>query len=355
MSTTPDPERDAQPAEDDLGVAATLPSSRGRRGRPPRGEGERRRVVARLGPRRTFALLVVVVLALAAVPAVASTLRKTPRDKVGISYGGGPFEGSHYQRTVEPGSALFVNGIGDELYLYPADQRNYIVSADDQVTAPTGDRVQVGFQVAVYYTLNTDRLREFHEQLGLRYQAYTSDGWDRLIDDTFRQQIETALQEQSRRHDVAELFGDADVLLDLQDEVEATLSERLERALGARFFCAPTFRPGRSCDDPTFVVKRIDIPTSVVDAFETNRTSAAAIETRENEVAQREAEARGIEALTAALEAAGDDYVLLKAIESGQITFWVLPDGGVSITAPSGQGGPAEAPEAPEVPTTGGG
>jgi hypothetical protein len=35
------------------------------------------------------------------------------------------------------------------------------------------------------------------------------------------------------------------------------------------------------------------------------------------------------------LAAAGDDYVLLKAIESGKIDFWVLPkDSGVTLTTP---------------------
>ena len=73
------------------------------------------------------------------------------------------------------------------------------------MVAPTSDRVTVSYQVAVYYKLNTDELRAFHEQLGLRYQAYTDDGWDALIADTLRQQIEAALQEETRRHTVADL------------------------------------------------------------------------------------------------------------------------------------------------------
>jgi SPFH domain / Band 7 family len=360
---------DIKTAPDELGapapLAEPLPAARA----PRRGDGGWRSRAPRSW--RWLLLVPVLLIALALVPTFVSGLAKTPRDRVGISYGGGPFEGVHFQRIVEPGSNLFFNGFFDHLYLYPSDQVNYIVPAQsapsaqqaqaqgeqqaqgnqpavDAVAAPTRDRVQVSYQIAVYFKLNTDELRDFHEQLGLRYRAYTTDGWNSLIRDTFRQQIENALQEETRKVDVADLVGNADLLVELQDSVQAKLTQRLEDALGNRFFCAPTFRPGGECGDPTFVIKRLDIPSSVAKAFEDVRTSEIQIQTKENEVRQREAEARAI----AALGLSGQEYDILKAIESGKITFWVLDgEGGITITGPDARAG-SGSPSTPSATTT---
>lgn len=347
----------AEGDESALGTAATLSKAEAA-GRATKGAGEPRKSSSSSGggrrrrPAIGLAGVIAIVLLLAAIPLLRSTFQRTPRDRVGISYGGGPIEGVHFQKIVQPGSGLFLNGLFDSLFLYPSDQLNYILAdtpgtdgkegTDDAVVAPTSDRVTVSYQVAVYYKLNTDKLREFHEELGLRYEAYTDSGWDRLVRDTLRQQIESALQEETRRHPVADLYGDAELLVEIQNGIQATLSERLDAALGDRYFCGPTFSTGGECGDPTFIIKRTDIPKSVADAFESNRTSDVLIATKENEVLQREQEARGIAALSAALQEAGPAYVLLKAIESGKINFWVLPDdGSVNLTAPGATTAPA--------------
>lgn len=354
--TPPPTDRPDSPQPAGLGAAPTLSKaeSEGRAAGP----GAKARTVRprrfRPGAGLGTVLVLALVVVFALVPLVGSALKKTPRDRVGISYGGGPIEGAHFQKIVEPGSSLFFNGLFDPLYLYPADQQNYIISrsagqsddtASDSVVAPSKDRVAIEYQVAVYYKLNTDKLRAFHEELGLKYQAFTTKGWNDLIRDTFRQQIENALQEQTRRYDVADVYGNADLLVTVQSEVQRTLSERLKAALGDQFFCAPTFRPGGECTDPTFIIKRADIPESVAAAYETNRTSQVLVTTRENEVLQREQEARGIQALADALAQAGPAYVLMKAIESGKIDFWVLPsDGNITLAGPDGAAGTTAPP-----------
>lgn len=354
---TDGPRSPGDPGEiDPLGAAPTRPAGRTagraeRSGSGPGGGNRRPRRLARVLRSRPLAkigLVVLLVVALALVPSVISSLQKTPRNMVGISYGGGPVEAAHFQRVVQPGSGLFFNGLFDPLYLYPSDTQTYIVSkvkgqgtvADpDSIVAPTKDRVQVEYQVAIYFKLNSDRLRDFHEQLGLRYSGYTASGWNKLIQDTFRQQVENALQEETRKYDVADLYGNAEDLAALQDSVEEKLSKGLVGALGAPLFCGPTFTAGGECGSPTFIIKKLDIPDSVVTAFEGNRTSAIEVLTSQNEIAQRAAEAQAIEALNQGLAEAGMPYVLLRAIESGKISFWVLPsDSGVTLQAPATPG-----------------
>jgi regulator of protease activity HflC (stomatin/prohibitin superfamily) len=327
---------------DMLGAAATIavgPETKraGKGPRGPRGPRTRRSLL------RSLLVVAVPVVLLAFVPLLWSSLEKTPRDKVGISYGGGPIEGSHFQRIVQPGSSLFFNGFFDVLYLYPADQQNYIISkvttegeaGVDFVAAPSKDRVQVQYQIATYFKLNTDRLRQFHEELGLKFRAYTTPGWNDLIHNTFRQQIEAALQQETRRYEVAELFGDAERLVELQRAVQSSVTEKLRTALGEDFFCAATFKPGGECAPVTLIVKKIDIPDNVAKAFEDVRVSEAQIQTKLNEIQQREAEAKAIDALNDALAEHGDLYVLIKAIEKGSINFWVLPtDSGLTLQTP---------------------
>jgi hypothetical protein len=296
------PDIDAESGPSPLGAAEPIVVERSRGGNGGSGGG-RSWKAPRIKPSWWLLGVIVVIILLALTPAFISGLKKTPRNRIGISYGGGPFEATHYQRTVQPGSGLFFNGFFDPLYLYPSDQQNYIVSAQkgvgatskpDSIIAPTKDRVQ-----ATYHT--------------------------------FRQQIENSLQEETRQVDVADLFGNADLLVNLQDRIQNKLSQRLNAALGEKFFCAPTFKPGGKCGDPTFIIKAVNIPASVAKAFQDNRTSGIQILTKQNEIAQRQAEAQAI----AALGMTGDQYTKLKAIEGGKTNFWILPDeSGITVTGP---------------------
>lgn len=351
------------------------------------GDGEKRRRLPRIRPGLTAAIVFAFIILFAFVPLVSSSLQKTPKDRVGISYGGGPIEGAHFQKIVMPGSSLFFNGWFDSLYLYPADQQNYIVSgpaagADagqtkggdasaagnatsgsastvtgQPVVAPSKDRVQVTYQAAVYYRLNIDELRSFHENFGLRYQAFTDSGWRNLIQDTLRQQLEAALLEETRRYAVSDIYGDVDVLLKIQTAVQDTLSDRLGDAMGGQYFCAPTYERGGECGNPTFVVKSVDVPERVRVAFEENKRATIGIDTRTSEAEQRRIEAEGVKVLNEALGANGNVYALLRAIESGKINFWVVPEGnGLNLGAPGTDGG-TETPATPgaDAGTTAGG
>lgn len=307
-----------------------------------------RRPVRRFTVRRVIALsaaAAVGLFALGAILGALTGLKKTPRDEIGISYGGGPFEGQHFQGVIQPGHGLFENGMYDHLYLYPVTQRNYIISKNptegdrhevDFIPAPSADRIEVDFEVATYFKLNTDKLREFHENIGLKYAAWTEDGWLQMLNDSFRQQIENSIQEEARKYPVTQIYSDPSTLATIQREVGTVLKERVTDVLGDEYFCGPTFIPGRGdCPDFGFVIKRVSIPANVVASYQAIKVSENQIQVRRNEVQQAKLQAEAIRELNQALAEAGDRYVMLKAVESGKVTFWVVPPGkGLDLQGP---------------------
>lgn len=273
--------------------------------------------------------------------------KKTPQSHIGLSYGGGPFEGEHFQQVVSPGHGLFFNGWFDKLYLYPVTQRNYIISKSgvegdrghaDFVPAPSSDRIEVDFEVAVYFKLNLNKLQEFHEQIGLKYHAWTDDGWDQMLNDSFRQQIENLIQEEARSYSVAAIYADPGILIQIQNDVERQLQGRVAEVLGNSYFCGPAFVEGEPCSPISFVIKRVTLPENVVASYQSIKVSENNIQVKQNEVLQAELQAKAVTVLNEALEAAGnsESYVLLKAIESGKISFWVIPSGAdLALTTPA--------------------
>lgn len=259
-------------------------------------------------------------------------------DERSVCYGGGLFEERDYQGTLDPGTNNQFTGWGDHCYKYPTGQRNYIasekknegdVAGGEAFVAPSKDRVQMKYQVAVYFKLNTNNLSTFHEDLGIKYKAWEDEGWKKMLSDSFRQQIQGSIGDESRKYDAQDLYASAEVREKLSTGIGSTLKANINRSFGKEYFCGVGFVHGKDkCPEFTFVIKDISPKNKgVIAAYEENKKSEIKVKSKENEIKQRAAEAKSIEELNAALEKSGPNYVLLKAIESGKIDFWVLPQG----------------------------
>ena len=269
----PDPSRGRDHPElnpdDTLGAAATLPGVRSEEARAQRRAKRRRRVrLPTLEPRRLAIVVTVVVFGLALIPYVMAGFAKTPKDKIGLSYGGGLFEANHFQKVVEPGSDLFFNGWADKLYLYPAGEivflPNRAVGKEGEVATElsgmTSDGTKIDYEVMMYFTLNRSTIRDFHERLGHRFKADTGEGWLHLLNSTIGKQFEPVLQSASLKVTSKQIASDPELLERMSTEVETALNARLTRTLGGPYFCSPQYREGQPCGDVRVVINAAHLP-----------------------------------------------------------------------------------------------
>lgn len=292
--------------------------------------------------KRPVVLLAIVLLG-AALAGCASV--NTAADEVCLAYSGGPVEGTKYQGTYGPGSGLKWQGVADKSYCYPTTTRDYIVSSAanegdragvDHITATSYDKIEVKWEVAVYFKLNTAEgmIRKFHENSGLKFHAWKDDGWDELLNNTLRQQLENAIQRESRLISSDELASgiikadegnpavqptteNESVIDRVQNGIAAGLKENVNRVLGDDYFCGPTQNYGdKECPDLKVVLKRPTLPDGVMEAFQNQRTSEEGITTAENNARIAEEKARGQALSQTAAGQLTPEYLRLKEIEA---------------------------------------
>lgn len=244
----------------------------------------------------TRSIVVLVILATAVLGGFGTFLqgwKAVPVDKVALHYTGGPIQGQRFKEVVAPGTSTNFYGLFERLYELPATQRSYIMSKDaaqgdsrraEYVGAPSADKVMTEWESATYFKLNTrpDVLRRFFEQICLRYSCtdlQPGGGWDRMLADTFRQQIVAAIQAEARRHPSEDIYANADTLRVMQTNVGATLKQRVNDVLGGEYFCGPGYQAESSgCPEFTFVIKEVTLPANVRDQYNANRASALAVD-----------------------------------------------------------------------------
>lgn len=242
------------------------------------------------------ALVVVVTLATVVIGGSRTVMqgwKAVPVDKVALHYTGGPIQGERFKSVVAPGTGTQFYGLFERLYELPATQRTYIMSKDasqgdarraEYVGAPSADKVMTEWESATYFTLNTrpDVLRRFFEQICLKYNCtdlQPGGGWDRMLADTFRQQIVAAIQTEARRHPSEDIYANADTFRLMQANVGSTLKQRVNDVLGGEYFCGPGYDAAKSgCPEFSFVIKEVTLPANVRDQYNANRASALAVD-----------------------------------------------------------------------------
>jgi hypothetical protein len=282
--------------------------------------------------------------------------KSVPVDKVGLHYTGGPLEGQHFVKSVNPGTRTKFYGLLESLYELPATQRNYIVSKHagegdrreaDVIQAPSREGVIFDFEAATYFKLNTDDrvVRQFFEQVCLKYHCTDlseGGGWDRMLNDTLRQQLESSIQDQARRFSTDDLANNPDALKAIQDAIAPEIKERVDSVIGGDYFCGPGFDRAHPsvCPDFTFIIKKVTAPQSIRDNYAAVKASQIAISQAQNEAERKKVEAQGEAAKQDALRQAQSltpeqiDFVRAQAMATcaaNSNCTLVITDGGTNV------------------------
>lgn len=278
-------------------------------------------------PRRTTAAL-----ALAATTVLAGCSISTGPDQAGLLYDAGPFSSTTFDTCVDPGQREF-HGPADHTYAYPAGQRTFTFSKADTAdmgtaTVVSSDDLELTVTGLVTFQLNVDceTLRQFHEDLGLKYKAHTDTGWSDLLLDYIGQPLNRALDDATKSYAWRDLYTSADAKAEWEVEVAERLSRYIKEQGGEDFFISPTYKGKGKPGAPQLTLQQPTPPKEVRDALTAAQEAVEKTTAQEAENARVEAELEAIEDLVDVLGPEG--YILYQALKDGKVDFLPVPTGG---------------------------
>lgn len=268
------------------------------------------------------------VLGLTALVLSLAACGSTTADTVGLHYGGGPIEGDHFEKIVEPGSGSQFLGPMDRIVRLPINQRDYTFceetrkDSDDRgcdtkpikVTALGG--ADVGISGGVTFELNTgseEILLDFYNEVCRKFDCagkggVNSDGWAEMLRVNMRGPLEDALQEEIRGYSVDALYAGVpaegeetseeealSTLTKVSDAIESRLKETINKYAGGDFFCGPGYDRSKpdECPNFEFVITEVTPSKEVREAFNKNVASRQAVIDARNRADAEIIEAQG--------------------------------------------------------------
>jgi regulator of protease activity HflC (stomatin/prohibitin superfamily) len=247
----------------------------------------------------------------------------SPMDKYTLVYQGGPLDGRNFERMVDPGTGRFWKGNLQSIYMYPSTQRTYVVANEPDVgDVKGGDAVvvnckggnKVTLEMALSFVMVPENLQRFHEMLGLKYGAWSEEGWDKMLEEQVRQPLETAFQDEAKKYTNIEAINEVG-MMQMGDAVAAIIQTRIDAYMNGHYIKVINLSLTTASPESTVQneIEKISAAQQSVQTAENNRLAA-----------EKNAQANIL--LRESLQGEGGmTAVLQKAVDSGRITFWVLP------------------------------
>jgi regulator of protease activity HflC (stomatin/prohibitin superfamily) len=295
-------------------------------------------------------IFAVIAVAVAALVLSGCSQVNTQPDTVALHYSGG-LSSTNYIDCTGPSTKNY-SGPGDQYFYYPYGQRTYTFDDGGEsgpITVVTKDNVTMTLPGVVTFKLNTARdkdgncqtLKEFHENIGIKYEAYFDDtggtngedtGWVTMLKTYVGNQISRAANDAAKGFTSQQLYSDAKSKHDFEQAITEDIPTLVKQFSGGDYF-----------NDWTIVLKQITPPQSIVDAYNAQQAAVAAAAAQKQQAdaqvavenakaLQTEAQVKSISQLVRVLGVEG--YIQFKAIEEGKITVLPIPAGSSVIANP---------------------
>lgn len=286
-----------------------------------------------------------------------ASIQETQPDERALHYDGGPFTAEEFKNCIEP-SAREIDNAFDEHYFYPSGQRTWrFTGGENSESGPVEvtDSTPITLDVpgTLTFTLNTqcDTLREFHERIGLKYKAYESDGWARMLEAYLGDPLEKALDQASQEYPWRQLLQDGELREDWEAEVSRLARIYVQDQAGGDYFCDPSFTGAEEaeCGDFQLTLQKPIVPPSIQEALETTEAEKERENQARAQQTRSEVEAQTLQELVDVLgeETAVLFWAIREGINKGQIDVVPIPYGSDVIVNGSGNIAPPPAAPAP--------
>lgn len=263
--------------------------------------------------------IVPVALATTALTLTACTIADTAPDEQALRYNHGLTNAQTFEKCVSPSMKEFSSPT-DAVYTYPAGQRVYNFIAQngdgDPFEVVTKDGISLKVEGATRFTLtdDCDRLKQFHEKIGIKTEAYTPDGWVKFLNIYLRAPINRALTDATQNLGWQDIYSNPQAKAKWEKQVSELLPKYVEQTIGGDYL-----------ENFSVTLQKPTLPDELEKALQATQvaTQNAAAQKQQNEAVKTELES--IRALVAVL--GPDGYNVYQAIKSGKIQVMPIPQG----------------------------
>ncbi|MCD0450079.1 SPFH domain-containing protein [Actinocorallia sp. API 0066] len=250
-------------------------------------------------------------------------------DQKGLEYNAGPLSSTTFD---DCGTGRIWHGPADKVFAYPVGQRTYRFGgkgADSEALhVVSKDDLELSVEGVATFSLNDScaTLRKFHEEIGLKYEAYDEDGWAEMLRTYIGAPLDRALDEVSKKYPWQDLYSDPDTKRKWETEVGAAVAQQVNAIAGDNFFCAPTYTGSGDCGAFLLTLQQPVPPDNVRNALAAAQQAIEDNNTQENRNKQIRTEIQALRELVKVLGPNG--AVLYQAIKDGRIKVVPVPAGG---------------------------